>query len=248
MVQIKENWWKDTFDQKYLDTYCDIVTPSRTKEEADFLIALFQKYHVRSVLDTACGYGRHSIILAKHGFSVTGVDQSRYFIEKAKSIPTTGDVHFIKDDLRVFNPDRKFDAVINIFTSFGYFIDAEENQKVLENIGRAVERTGILVLDLPNPNLVKKRCGKEGKKSIQALSNGITLTTKEYIDKDALVIKRDWNDQSYTAYIRLFNLKEIETMLRKSGFEIIETFGSFGGTPLEEEKSPRYIIVSNHSL
>lgn len=240
MLPIQKEWWRNTFDQKYLDTYIDLITPQRTKREVDFLIALFKKYHIQSVLDVACGYGRHSIPLAEAGFSVTGIDQSEYFIEKARvesSKPT-----FLAGDVRDFNVSEKFDAAINIFTSFGYFEDDTENQKVLANINSALKDNGIFVLDLPNPNNFKKT-----RKSTQILSNGISLITEEQRDEKAVSMKRTWGAKSYTAYFRLFGLQEITDMLERTGFQVVETKGSFDDSPLDEEKSPRYILVSKNS-
>lgn len=132
-----------------------------------FFVALFRKYHIQSVIDVACGYGRHSIPLTEAGFSVTGIDQSGCFIEKARI--ESSKATFIVGNIRDFNISEKCDVAINIFTSFGYFEDDAENQKVLANINSVLKDNGIFVLDLPNPNNFKKT------RSIHKLIKGVSV-------------------------------------------------------------------------
>lgn len=243
MIRVQEeNWWQEVFDQKYIDTYEDIITLSQTEKEVDFLVRLFRRYEVQSVVDVACGYGRHSIPLARRGFSITGIDQSEYFIAKAKS--GASGATFIRDDIRYFRLAEKFDAAINMFTSFGYFHDDEENQKALDNIGRSLKSGGVFVLDNINPNVLVRRVAEGNRKKRNTLSNGIILTTEEHIHGKTWVIKRSWDSQSYVAYIRLFVVDEIKEMLERAGFKIHETFGSFDGDSFDAERSLRCIIVS----
>ena len=88
------------------------------------------------VLDLCCGPGRHAVALAKEGFRVTGVDLSPFLLEKAASDAQDErvDIELVREDMRHFVRPGRFDLVINLFTSFGYFDDKSDDMVVLENI------------------------------------------------------------------------------------------------------------------
>jgi len=77
----KKQWWETIFDEKYLRTYVDIVTPKLTQQQVFFLLKELRLRKGAEILDLACGYGRHAIALAKRGYHVTGLDFSRQCIE-----------------------------------------------------------------------------------------------------------------------------------------------------------------------
>ncbi len=81
MTKSKKQWWENVFDEKYLDTYVDIVTPEFTAQQISFLLERLRLKEGAKILDLACGHGRHSIELARRGYKVTGLDFSKHFIE-----------------------------------------------------------------------------------------------------------------------------------------------------------------------
>jgi SAM-dependent methyltransferase len=102
------------------------------------------------VLDLGCGPGRHSIPLAKQGAQVTGVDRSPFLLEKARSRAEFEklNIEWVQADMRSFIRPGEFDLVINLFTSFGYFGDVEEDLTVLRNVFRSLAPGGFFIIDV----------------------------------------------------------------------------------------------------
>ena len=102
------------------------------------------------ILDLCCGVGRHSLELARRGFRVTGVDRTRLYLDRAsKQAEAEGlKIEFVQDDMRTFCRPDAFDVVINLFTSFSYFEDPEEDRQVLVNVYRSLKPGGVFVLEM----------------------------------------------------------------------------------------------------
>ena len=126
-----------------IDEFWDVMShklfaeksPAETKKEIDQIISLTGILSNSKILDLCCGLGRHSLELAERGFKVTGVDRTEKYLEKAKREASEKDIsiEFIKDDMRNFKRSNYFNAIIIMYTSFGYFEDQNENMKVLHN-------------------------------------------------------------------------------------------------------------------
>ena len=137
-----------------------------------------------SVLDLACGPGRHAVALAKEGFQVTGVDLSPFLLQKAVNLARAEsvDVEWVQEDMRRFLRPQAFDLVISMFTSFGYFDDKREDMTVLRNVHRSLREGGALVIET---------MGKEW------LARGFLPTTSEELADGRLLVQRreigdDW--------------------------------------------------------
>lgn len=153
-IRISDSWYmpdKKIWGDRYMDEKKDILNKSRNKKE----ISIIRKYIKRGgrVLDIPCGYGRLSNILAGLGYRVTGVDINKYFIniakkeaEKKKLKPN----YFVKD-INSFKTKIKYDAVLNIYTSLGYYGSDAENEKTIELLCSWVKSGGKLIIELINP-------------------------------------------------------------------------------------------------
>ncbi len=118
-----------------------------TDLEINLLDKIFQKYQVKTVLDVACGLGRHAIPLAKGGYAVTGIDFSSYQIKKAKDDAEKEGVKvdFILHDANTFTADGKFDAAICMWTTLGE--EPMQYWKVIKNVFQSLKKGGIFVID-----------------------------------------------------------------------------------------------------
>src|ERR1035441_7575659 len=89
-----------------------------------------------AVLDLCCGPGRHAVEFARRGFQVTGVDRSRFLLERARERADAAGVavEWVLDDMREFARPAAFDLACNLFTSFGYFEREEDNLRVLGDV------------------------------------------------------------------------------------------------------------------
>ncbi len=137
---VSPEWWKTAFDIRYVPKYATFNIASAPKV-VDFLTSIIP---VGTVVDVGCGTGRISHALAEKGYSVTGVDYSTFMIQESLKGPGT----FIQGDMRDFTLPTPVTAALSIFSSFGYFDDKEDDQKVLANVYRNLTSGGLFVLDL----------------------------------------------------------------------------------------------------
>ncbi len=150
-------WYEDWFaDEHYLALY-----KHRNSEEASQALDLVERSVTISknspILDLACGAGRHSIGLAKRGYTnITAVDLSPILLKEAeKSAKLEGvNILFKKQDMRNFSGE--YDLIINLFTSFGYFERDEENEEVICKIGKHLNPKGHFAFDFLNASFIKK--------------------------------------------------------------------------------------------
>lgn len=163
MIKIKDNWWKDEkgnlFDLIYMigDNSIEGYKPQenqtldeRTKNETKGIIELLELKNNSTILDIPCGYGRHSIALSKEGINVTGIDYSKSHIKKAvdDANKLKNKTTFLRGDMRYIDKSfyNKFDAVINMFYSFGFFKTDSQNINVMKQFYNALTKGGKLLL------------------------------------------------------------------------------------------------------
>ncbi|HEU67966.1 MAG TPA: class I SAM-dependent methyltransferase [Candidatus Acetothermia bacterium] len=128
---------------------------ARAEGEAQGLAHLFQVHGISpeaTILDLSCGIGRHAIHLAQLGYRVVGADLSPRFIARARELASEHGVRdrteFLVLDVRQAErlAPRRFDAVINMYTSLGYY-DEEADASILRRCRALTRRNGIFVLD-----------------------------------------------------------------------------------------------------
>ena len=153
MLEIRNNWFKSWFDTKYYH----ILYKHRNNEEASYFIRnLVNKLNIASnsnVGDIACGKGRHSLELSKYDLNVWGMDLSSnsiLFATENANDRTEFSVHDMRDPF----PKKNFDYIFNLFTSFGYFEDSNEDLKCIENISLALKSGGYFIQDYINAKIV----------------------------------------------------------------------------------------------
>lgn len=132
----KADWYKNiwTLDIK------DMSWVEQTERQIDFIVKTLELKGTERILDIACGYGRHSITLAKRGFNVVGVDITNDYIEDAKSSVQKESLNaeFICSDVRDLSFKEEFDVVLNLADgAIGYLEDDEENLKIFDLIASA---------------------------------------------------------------------------------------------------------------
>lgn len=242
---MKKEWFVDWFNtDEYLSVY-----KHRNEEDAEchikFLLSQISLPLNASILDLACGSGRHSILLAKQGFNVTGVDLSdRLLFEAVKSARAENlNIKFIKSDIRDFHTEDKFDCILNLFTSFGYFETDEENFLVFEKAFNFLAKKGYFVLDYFNKNYIEKNLVMFSKEEKENYS--ITQERK-IIDQRVvkrITIKRNGTEQTYFESVKLYGSNILILELKKIGFDIVNLFGDFFGNEFDENLSPRFIAI-----
>ena len=134
-------WWRDYFDAQYLLEYEPIFTPERARRDVARVVELLGLPAGARVLDVPCGQGRHAHLLAEAGFRVDGLDYSRELLARARERGTGPALRYHRGDMRVL-PARwtaRFDAVVNLFTSFGFFADPRDDARTIAEFARVLK-------------------------------------------------------------------------------------------------------------
>ena len=239
----KENstWYASWFDTTYYHT----LYKDRNHEEAQLLIDNLTHYlnlpEDAKVLDLACGRGRHSVYLSTLGYDVTGVDLSPNSIAYAKE-NERDNLHFHIHDMR--EPlTKKYDAIFNLFTSFGYFSDQADNAKTLTAIQNSLTETGFAVMDFMNvdnviPHLVPKEI-----KTVDGIDFHIERRYEDgFIVKD-IAFEADGQKHAYTEHVRALRLEDFEAMMEEAGIYLLDVFGDYKLHKFHKETSDRLIMI-----
>ncbi|RXR16286.1 class I SAM-dependent methyltransferase [Flavobacterium amnicola] len=236
-----ENWFETWFDSKYYH----ILYKNRDETEAEqFMDNLTQYLNLpeeAKILDLACGKGRHAIYLNQLGYEVTGVDLSENSIAEA-SKSSTDTLHFKVHDMRL-QTEEKYDAVFNLFTSFGYFENEEDNFKTLVAIKESLTEYGFAVIDFMNANYVIDNLVAEEVKTV----DDIDFHIKRYV-KDGHIYKEiDFEDHNqkfhFTEKVRALTLQDFETMMEKADIYLLDTFGDYKLRKFFKNDSERLIMI-----
>ncbi|MBQ0116770.1 MAG: class I SAM-dependent methyltransferase [Flavobacterium sp.] len=241
MQKDTKKWYASWFDSPYYH----ILYKDRDYAEAqlfmDNLTAYLNLPEEAKILDLACGRGRHSVYLNKIGFDVTGADLSPNSIEVAKK-HENDKLHFEVHDMRD-SFDQKFDAIFNLFTSFGYFEQDVDNIKTLEAIKNSLNDYGFAVMDFMNVEQVIPNLVAEETKVVE----GITFDIKRYY-KDKHIYKEirftdEGHDYEFTEKVSALNLADFEQLMEQAGIFLLETFGDYKLNKFHPAESQRLIML-----
>jgi SAM-dependent methyltransferase len=240
--QLETNtWFASWFDTPYYH----ILYKDRNYREAQIFMDNLTHYlnlpNNAKVLDLACGKGRHSIYLNQLGFTVLGVDLSENSIEVAnKNANET--LHFEVHDMREPVGD-KFDAVFNLFTSFGYFDKDEDNLKTLIAINENLSEYGFAVIDFMNVTFVLDNLVAEETKTVDS----IDFQLKRYLLDGYIIKEIDFEDQGqkfhYTEKVRALTLEDVSQMMEEAVIYLLDTFGDYKLKKYHNKDSERLIMI-----
>jgi SAM-dependent methyltransferase len=232
------DWFEHWFGDEYLRLY-----PHRDETDAaeaiDLIATRMEGHGVNSVLDLACGAGRHARLLCDRWWTV-GLDLSPALLKVARR--ESPDAPYVRADMRELPfASETFDLAVNLFTSFGYFDDDQEHAQVLKCVGRVTKRGGTFVLDFLNPaevrrNLVARDESVVGGATVEQFRR--ISADRKYVEKTIRVRGRE-----YLERVRLLSARELEAMLEAAGFDVVERVGDYTGASWSEE-SPRTILFS----
>lgn len=258
-MENEQEWWSEEsgfFGPFYMkaDTMRDSDANNeksleeRTQEEVDGIVRLLDLDEGAKVLDCPCGYGRHSIELASRGFQVTGVDINTAHLERARDQNESEFARFQKANMLNLDYQSEFDAVINIFASFGFFDREEENEKVLANFFDALKPGGSLLIHT-DANVPQLDSGPNEYTNTKELETGETLKIKDKYDPKTRRINGSWTikdgkeEKTRSYSVRIYPKYELEDMCVSAGFTSVFAFSNWKGETYSEE-STNTIIVS----
>lgn len=240
------------FDEDYLYFYDEILTPERSDAETEAIVELGGLQPGMDVLDAPCGHGRIANRLASRGLNVTGLDASRLFLDVARKDAADRGVvvDYVEGDLRAIPWEGRFDAVVNWFTSFGYF-DDETNRAVLAGFHRALKPGGRFLLETINrERVIKLQAALPPGRPASFVaergddlmidkvefdpSTGCTITER--------IIVRGGKVRRVHFAVRTFTVPEIRDWVIGAGFSAFDALGS-EGEPFQID-SARMVVVA----
>lgn len=194
------------------------------------------------------------MLFSKKGFNTLGIDLSPYLIKEAKKLKKTvfsGNLQFEIKDMRKISHKNEYDLVVNLFTSFGYFENERENEKVIQSVSNALKKGGYFYFDFLNSYYIENNLVpfsmtvNKGKALVQ-----LRQIKKSIVEKTILIFdlpqKHETGSKcrSYTERIRLFSDIEFKRIFRKFNLDIIKVFGDYYGNSFKRTKSERLIILA----
>jgi 2-polyprenyl-3-methyl-5-hydroxy-6-metoxy-1,4-benzoquinol methylase len=245
-------WWQDMFDPDWIQVYA--YKNRDTRREANALKHLLGLSQGGKILDVCCGDGRVSLALARLGYQVSGLDCSPSLLAvAAKKASRAGlAVEWLQRDMREINIEGQFDAVVNMFTSFGYFLNEDDNLRSLQSFHHALKPDGKLVLDIENLFFVSRAAQIAGGEPMyrpvsryrgwveeitdfDPVEQRVTMSLKLWYPEKGIV-------KSGKASYRAYSLLEMRSLLKEAGFTVVSVFGDFGLNPYVQE-SERMILL-----
>jgi len=231
-VSVTRPWYEAAFARGYLDVY-----PHRDAGAARGEVAGLIERGLRGrVLDLGCGFGRHTLAMRAAGLDAWGLDLSRDLLAHARAGPGAERLagRLVRGDFRRLPfRDASFDAVVMLFSSFGYF-DDEQNGGVLDEIARVLAPGGTVVLDLMNPARVRATLVPESRTE----RGGRTLIERRRlveggrrVQKDVRLIEPDGAERAWREDVRLYDRDEIGAVLERRSLDLERVEGDFDGGP-----------------
>ena len=237
-----ETFWKETLPVLFPDSRIQ-----EAKQEIEQLLALAGIPAGAAVLDLCCGVGRHALELARRGYRITGVDRTQAYLDMAAAAagPESLSIELVREDMREFRRDESYEAVINLFTSFGYFEDPRDDQRVVDNIYASLRPGGVLVMQLMSKEVLAR-----------------IFRPRDWYEQDGLLVLEErkvrqswsWIESRWTLISegrrvdldlshRLYAASELTLLLRDRGFRAAAAYGDFDGSPYNE-RANRLVIVA----
>lgn len=241
---MEKEWFRDWFSS---DEYLGVYSHRNNQDAKKFLELILERTNLSQdarILDAACGAGRHTIYLASKGFRVTGFDLSKTLLMKAKAGLNEKSLYadLFCADLRNVCLRPRFDLILNLFTSFGYFKSDEENFRFVKIAYNLLNENGVYILDYLNMNYLSENLIH---KTIKVIGHK-KITEQRKIEEGRVVkeilIENGEIKNSFFESVQLYSKEKIVNEFEKIGFSVKELFGDYTGLPFDENKSPRLIL------
>lgn len=246
-------WYKEMFASEDPARYEKYTESDSSRAQVDFVIDKLALEPGAKVLDLCCGQGRHLIDLARRGYDVVGLDLSGYQLEKCKAAAAAEGINpvLVHADMREIGYTSEFDAVINMFTSFGYLETTDEDQKVLNAASLALKGGGSLFLDLWN------RDGMIGHfrpiEWHESQRGDLILSERQFdcvtgrCNNREVTIHHDGRRSERSYSLRIYTYNELDRMLQQAGLTITSVYGDYDSAPLGRQ-SRRMLVVARKDL
>ena len=243
MTNNKSEWYLDWFNSPF---YHLLYKERDSSEATYFMNNLINKLQIdknSSILDLACGRGRYSLYLSNIGHKVTGIDISKENISEAKK-NESDKLNYILHDMR-YPLNQKFDLILNLFTSFGYYEKDTDNLSVIKSIKSNLETDGQAVIDFFNIDYILDNLVEKEEKNIDKTK----FIINRYLENDLLVkdISILLNNKSYKFQekVKAYRMDDFLAMFKDCNLTLKEIYGDYKLNSFNKNSSNRLIMVFN---
>ncbi len=248
----RKSWHEqDGFWDTFAPTIFDAQRRSLASEEVEEVVRLTGLWPTQAVCDLCCGIGRHSLELARRGYAVVAVDRTERYLQEAREAADAEGlaIEFVQEDMRRFGRPESFDLVVNLFTSFGYFEEAQDDRLVLENVYRSLKPGGQLVLEMIGKEILARIFAA---RDWQEIDGTILLSERKVVDawrriENRWILIRDGRQREWTFSHRLYSAVELSALLEGCGFGEVQVYGGLAGSAYDE-KAERMVLVGRKSI
>jgi SAM-dependent methyltransferase len=241
-------WWSTYFDEQYLLEHEPMFTLERDRREVARLIELLGLPAGARVLDLPCGQGRHAHLLAEAGFDVDGADLSTHLLTIAKRRGTGERLRYTRADRRRLPKrwTRRFDAVVNLFSSFGFFADPRDDNRVLAEVARVLAPGGTFIWHGGNRDGIMARfLSRDWWKA----ADGTLVAHERSFDplSGLLSVHAEWSGasgQGEREYrIRLYTPTRLAELCAEVGLIVEQAYDGFTDRPLRRRSSEMMLVA-----
>jgi SAM-dependent methyltransferase len=247
-------WCVSFFGEEYFDIYGALLSDERTTREVEGIEKLLSLQPGSHILDLACGHGRHAIPLAERGYRVTGQDLSELFLDRARADAQARgvQVNWVHSDMREIPFVDEFDAIINIFTAFGYLESDAQDQRVLHQVHKALRPGGRFLLELLHRDALLRWFQPF---AVGRREDGLMVVEERRFDqrtgRNAVRVTLIYPDGRRTELghdARIYTLTELAGMLDRSALAILESHGGLDGSPLTLDSRRLVVLAQKRAL
>lgn len=241
-------WWQSYFDSQYLLEYEPLFALERDRQEVARLIDLLGLPAGSRILDVPCGQGRHAHLFAEAGFDVDGFDYSKELLVRAKRRGTGALLRYTRGDMRQL-PVRwkgRFAAVLNLFTSFGFFAQPSDDRRVIHEFARVLQPGGVLVWHGGSRDGVMARfLERDWWKS----GDGTLIAQERAFDplSGQLTVYTTWSGPSGSGerehHIRLYTPTRLAELCAEAGLIVEAAFDGFSPRDLSRRSSEMLVVA-----
>ncbi|MDL2716176.1 MAG: class I SAM-dependent methyltransferase [Acidobacteriota bacterium] len=249
----RDPWYAEWFGEEYLALYPE-RDDREARQQAVFvggLLAPYARLGRLRFLDLACGTGRHAVALHEGLGGVVGLDLSARLLLQARQRQGPARPSWVRSDMRRL-PFRtgSFGAVVNFFTSFGYFDDLADDARVVQEVARLLVPGGAFLSDVFNAERVigalavrEEKTVAGARVSIRRRYDAATRRVEKEIEMGSGEEKRVFKER-----VRAYTEHELRSLHRAAGLTVRAAYGNFDGTPFDRGKSPRLILLATKSI
>ena len=242
------DWWKDYFDAAYLEEYEPLFTLTRDRQEVARLMEILELPVGSRVLDAPCGQGRHAHLLAEAGYDVDGLDYSPDLLKRARERGTGRRLRYTRGDMRKL-PARwtgRFDAVVNLFTSFGFFALPSDDARAVAEFARVLKPGGVLVWHGGNRDGVMARFLT---RDWWRTSGGTLVGQERSFDplSGFLTVQTVWSGRRGSGErehrIRLYTPTRLAELCAEAGLLVEQAFDGWTDRPVHRRSSEMLLVA-----